>query len=1318
MTSLLRCALWAILMVVAALLPLPAMGAQGEGQGMQMLILHDGFFSAEKYRRLQSIAAQEGITLRHLDVERGDAGSVELTDAPPALTVLDTPRPNDRAVVEAFFKRLPGHERLAVLAVGGGRPSLSHFDPQYTEVLASLYEAGGEAGFRRFFALAKAVHEGRQPSAELLAPPAPLPPVGFYHPQAPQVFPSLQSYLGWYASRPDAPATTGRAAFLTYSGMVSDLLNDQLDTLIARTEAAGILPIVFWFDASTPDGLPSVLGKDQIDVLINLSHLQHGEARKRDFLALDVPVIQTLRYRDGTTADWPRATSGISARVTALFLALPENWGMSDPIILSAKTPEGFDALLPEQMGALTSKLKRLIVLRHRPAGDKKLGIMFWNYPAGEKNLGASNMNIPRSLLSLQAALAAQGYDVGAPLTEMQAIDAGQRMLSALYGNVTYEDLLAENLADLYPLADYRQWLETLPAGRRKELLKQGDPGKSRAVREIDGQRYFVIPRWQLGKLLVMPQIPRHAHNHHHYHDVHSVPDHHYLAAYLYLRQRAHIDALIHFGTHGTQEWLPGKDRGMAVSDYPWLAVGDLPVFYPYIQDNIGEAIQAKRRGRAVTISHQTPPFAPAGLYDQLRDLHHLIHEYQQLDPGATRQGVAQKIRAVAFAANLHKDLGWSEERAEQQFDGFLQALHDHLHELARTASPLGLHTFGQPASENYRIVTILQQLGEPFYATLGVEQNELFAEDFSALQRNPAYRAVQRMIAPPQRGTSAEEPPLPDAVAAFADRARELNRQLTDTQENESLLAGLAGKLIPPGSGGDPIRNPGVASGRNLYAFEADKLPTRAAYESAATAYRQLIEAYRQEHDGQWPQKIAFSLWSSEAIRHLGVTESQILHALGLRPVWDKGGRVTALDIIPAAELGHPRSDVVIQVTGVYRDQFDHFMRLLDDAITRLAALDEPDNPIAANNRRIAQALQSQGFTAQEADALARTRIFGNAPGRYGTGVPDLALASTQWQNDSELAKQFLASNRYAYGKGHWGQNPSSQVNPLAEQLRGTQMAVLSRSTNVHGVLSTDHPFEFLGGLSSAVRYLDGKAPQLVVSDLRGNTIKTTALSRFLADELRVRYLNPQWIQAMQAEGYAGALEALNVTNNFFGWQAMDPSTVRSDQWQALFDTYVTDTRKLGTREWFEQHHPTAQAQIIERMAEAIRKGYWDASQETRQALVERWQELHQRFQIPNSPAVTRQFIEELAQPPAQGAGLHTGAAPQTPATAQAQAQASAPNEAPLQTVQGQELQPVAAPDASDTHTYWVLALMLLLLAAGALHQQFTQRPRNSIQP
>ncbi|KXF75170.1 cobalamin biosynthesis protein CobN [Paramesorhizobium deserti] len=1250
-------------------------------------VVTDSFVLPAKFEALRPIAEEAGVTLESIDVETARTPPDEWLSGAD-LIVLDVPRPNDRARVEQALGGRLAASAVPAITIGGGRPAWKGIAPREASALIGYYAGGGTENFRNFFAFVRSWKEGG--NLDGFAAAERLPATGFYHPVAPHVFQTLDAYLAWGASRwKDA---TGQVGFVIHQNAVSGMQTGLIDALIARSEAAGLIPLVFWFDGADPEGLTKVARPAKTDAIVNLTHMQNGSARSAEFLDLDIPVIQTVGFREGGLREWAMAASGIPARTAAVFLAGPESWGMIDPIVLTA-VEEGAEVPIPAQLDALVGKLKGLVALRRKPAARKHLALLFWNYPAGEKNLAASNLNVPASIEVITARLSRAGYDT-APLSEAEMIAAGQAMLGGLYRTVPLENLIERNLAVTLPVETYERWLATLTPEKRRAFSHWGKPEKHWAVREVNGRPSFIIPAFKRGKLLIMPQMPRAATMGAHYHDTASPPDHLYMAAYLYLHEAFGADAIIHLGTHGTQEWLPGKDRGLAADDDPFLAVGNVPVFYPYIQDNVGEALQARRRGRAVTISHQTPPFAPSGLYDELRDIHHLIHDYAQLDEGAVRDRTAKEIADAAIKANMHADLGWTEEAVRRDFAAFLPVLHDHLHELARTAMPLGLHTFGLPADPDHRLATVMQQLGQPFYDAVGASGDELFVDDFAKLKETAPFATLQKYLRDGADRASLDEP-----LKGLLSRADTLDANLAAPGEIEALLAGLEGRFIASSAGGDPIRNPDVKSGRNLHAFEQDRIPTKAAYEAGGEAFGQLVEAFRKDHGGTWPTKLAFSLWSSEAVRHLGVTEAQVLHALGLKPVWDDGGRVRTLEIIPVAELGRPRIDVVVQVTSVYRDQFDSFMRLLADAIDRIAALDGSGNPVATNSRRIAAALAAKGVSHAEAQEQARLRIFSNAPGSYGSGLPEMALRSTTWDEDSTLAQRFLDGTRFAFGARAWGISPKG-ANLLGEQLKGAQAVVMSRSSNLHGVLSTDHPFEFMGGLSLAIRHLDGESPSLYVSDLRNGAPATTPLARFLSDELRVRYLNPHWIEGMKAEGYAGTLAMLNAANNLFGWQVVDPSTVRADQWRAMFDTYVADTRNLGMKDYFEQHNPTAQAQMIERMVEAIRKGYWDAPDATRRQLAERWQELAADHGVDVGEPLTKAFIEQLAA----GFGLSAS-------TAEADQSPSGPesNTSPVanasQPIQGQVLEQVPPKgETSDKWRQWLsLLLMLGLVTIGA---------------
>jgi len=1303
------------------MLVLGTVAVEARDSGPLVRVIADESVLPGKLERLRAIAVSSGVQL-----EWAYSGAIPGPASPQAwidsadLIIIEAPLPSGKARIQEQLGEVLKHSRVPRVEANTRRET-------QTQALTAYYQNGGETNLRHLFLYLKTwVAKG---DLTRVPPPIVMTDAGFYHPDAPRLFASFTEYEKWGRTRWKAGAP--RVGIAIHAFAIAGMQTQVIDGAIRQSEALGQMPLAFWFDSDDADALKKVIRPANPDVLINMHHMGNAPARTAEFLQLDIPVLQTLNHRDSSIAEWQQATTGTAPRMTAPFIAVYENWGMSDPMVISA-LEKGELVPMPRQLDAVLGKAAALTALRRTPNAGKKLALLFWNYPPGEKNLSASNLNVPRSLEALTKSLHAAGYDIP-PTSEQNVIDAGQAMLGVLYKHEQLDDLLKKGLADTFPVRRYRQWVATLPAVRRDEInTRWGDPDKHWAVRTVRGERQFVIPRWQLGKLVVMPQLPRGGEPGAAYHDAAVPPNHHYLAAYLYLREALTPHALIHFGTHGTQEWLPGKDRGLSVDDYPLLAVGDLPVFYPYIQDNIGEALQAKRRGRAVIISHQTPPFAPSGLYKELADIHAVLHEYIQLDEGAVRDRTAERLRRMVIANNMNKDVGWTEDAMRKDFERFLKVLHDHLHELAKRSVPLGLHTLGHSASADQRLSTVVQQLGDDFSAAaLSAAPvthsgsgnahaghgsaaaspppdavNEVASRDFAELGATPPYKLLKRYVQ--DRAPLAE---ISDAgLRALIQRGIELDRHLADNQELPALLAGLSGHFIAPGSGGDPVRNPDVPNGRNLYGFEPDKLPTRSAYDAADDALQDLINDYRSKHAGKAPQKLAFSLWSVEAMRHMGITESQILHAMGLRPLWDKGGRVVALEIIPAAELGRPRIDAVVQVTGAYRDQFETFMRLLADATERLSQLDEPGNIIATNTRSATKNLQAKGLDATQARQLAATRLFGNQPGDYGVGLSDAALDSTSWENDAPLAEQYLSRLQYAYGAGKnsWGVKTAG-VNAYAEQLKGVQAAVLSRSSNLYGVLTGDDPYQFLGGLSLAVRHLNGASPDLYIADLRQPKARMTTAARFLSDEMRTRYLNPQWIKAMQQEGYAGTLEVVDTTNNLWGWQAMDRSTVRADQWQAMHDVYVMDKYQLDMQQWFEKHNPMAQAQVLERMLEAIRKGYWDASEQTRREITQRWQQLAAGGTTTGAE-ITRAHAEQMAV----GFGLSpgtappaSGAAPSVQGTQAGQTTTNTP-EAAAEQIRGQVMQESSdeAPPKEQPWRIWVAlsALLASLLAGGLL--------------
>ena len=1294
-----------VLLVLAAAL---AIALQPQPRAGRVAVISSDFVLGGKFVALHALADTAGVDLAVVNVDRDAADAVEAALRGVRLAVLDAPREEDgRRMREQV---VPVLDRLAVpwmlssargVQVGGG------LEPATGEALYAYYRNGSQRNFAGFFAHVR--HHLFGETAVAVPAPVVFPDTGIYHPDHPDlVVGDLAAYRQWLgeerARRSPAVGIVVHQAYIGNMGM------GHIDELVRMLEARGALPVVFYHPLTAPSGALDIVmdeGRAAVDVLLNFQVMYQG-SRREDYARLDVPVLQAMTWREGDAAHWRASAEGVPGGAVPFLLAIPEQAGLSDPLMVAAIEDERA-VLIPEQANALVDKAYRIARLRAKANADKRVALMFYNYPLGERNLSASFLNVPRSLARLSEALQGAGYTVP-PAEEQALIDSAARLLAPFYREGRLDALLADNLAAALPLADYLAWFDGLPAHVRERINKHwGPPENDPMLLGAGDTRSFAIPRLQLGNLVIMPQPPRGRIDEPPekaiYHDTKVPLTHFYLAAYLYARTAFDADALIHFGTHGSQEWTPGKERGLSIHDDPYLVLGDLPVIYPYIVDNIGEATQAKRRGRATIISHQTPSFAPAGLHAQLMPLHDLLHEYELLDVGAVKDRTMGAIVDEAARLTLIEDIGWTAERARADFRPFERELHDWLHTLAQTAQPLGLHTFGEAPRFEHRVGTVMQMLGDRLYASLGLaEPDELFVEDYKALPESAPYRLLA--------GAFATEPAADED--ALLSEGRAYFDALAAAGEHAGLLKALDGRFIDTQYGGDPIRNPeSLPTGRNLYGFDPSRIPTEQAWLAGADAFAQLLEAHRAEH-GTPLRKAAFSLWSVEAMRHLGVLEAQVFHALGVRPVWDRFGRISDVEVIPREELGRARVDVVVSATGLYRDHFPTVMTLIARAVERVAELDEPDNAVRANALEIERSLIEQGFTAEDARLHALTRIFSSESGAYGTGLDDATLASDTWDDEGKLADLYLERMQYAYGPdpSRWGERvraPGNReaaggaagkgsFNLYAEHLRGTEAAVLARSSNLYGMLTTDDPFQYLGGIGLAVRRLDGRTPGLYISNLRdqGKT-RVEGAGRFLAAELRARYFHPQWVEAMQQEGYAGTLAVVDTVNNFWGWTAVAPEIVRDDQWQQFFEVYVEDSLELGMEEWFERHNPTARAQVAERMLEAARKEYWSTDEATLKRLVEIYADAVERLDY--QPVSSK--VDAYARSLAAGFGLESSTAPAQDA---ATTPTPTPNaaEAEPQQVTGQVLEQVAPDAAADMPAPW-LELLLALLTLGA---------------
>jgi cobaltochelatase CobN len=1228
-----------LLLLAAALLFAAAAPAES------ILIIATSPVPPAKFRPVAEIGAAHGFKVAAHFAERLPADQIDSLFKGHDIVLFDAARSHmQEAVKGKLAKVLPGL-KLPNIWMRDNGPLAEGFPKAVAERLHAYYTNGGRANYEGFFKTLAAHRRGQSTTG--IAPPFIFPDAAIYHPKAPNaVFATPADYFRWKGvDLAKRPPTIAIAFHQIYIGAEQTTF---IDDMIARIEAGGAIALPYYAGVLGPhEAMLTVGGKVVADAVINTQIVLDPEGRRSELARLGIPVIQALAYRKGDEAAWRADPQGLPLIDVPFYLAQGEYAGIIDAVVTNTtRKPDGETHVISEQTAAVTSKALNLVRLQRLANADKKIAVFYWNYPPGEKNLSASYLNVTRSAVATLKAMQATGYATRAD-EETVLVNNLQRLLAPFYRAGELPSLLRDGLAERLPVKTYRAWLDGLPPAVRNELNERwGAPEKSAMVIVDRGEAVFVIPRFAAGKVIFTPQAPRGERWEEKekalYHSTKAVPSHFYMAQYLWARAGFKADAIVHYGTHGSQEWLPGKERGLAMSDYPMLAVGDVPVVYPYIVDNIGEALQTKRRGRAVTVSHQTPPFAPAGLHDTLTQIHDLLHAWLAQDDGSVKEKLAADLKKRVKAERIDQDMGWSDARIGSEFPAFISLLHDHLHELAQTAQPLGLHTFGTPPLEKHRLGTVLLMLGKPYWEAAaraaGVKENDLdetFVGDYEKLAESAPWKLFAGYLAD---GKAPADAKLAEQLA----QGQRWYADLGAAGEMAGLLSALAGQHRPTSYGGDPMKNPdALPTGRNLYGFDPSRVPTQQAWAAGKEAAEALIAAHRAKA-GQAPKKLAFSLWSVETMRHQGLLEAQALWAMGVEPVWDSGGRVIDVRLVPREQLQRPRVDVVLSATGLYRDHFPNAMKQLAKAVELAARAAEADNPMYANSLAIAARLVKQGVPEAAAKKASETRIFSSESGRYGTGLDDAALATDTWKNkaegDRKLANLYLSKMQFAYGtdesswgsKGIAGSNgKGGNINLYAEHLKGTEGAVLSRTSNLYGMLTTDDPFQYLGGIGAAVRQLDGKAPELYIANLRGSGAgKVEGAAQFLAKELATRNFHPGYIKGLIDEGYSGTLQVLDSVNNFTGWTTVSREIVRDDQWQEFVDVYVRDKHKLGLKQWFEQNNPHALAQTMEKMLEMARQGYWQADAKTVAELKERYRELAKRHDVHSDNAAFKKFV------------------------------------------------------------------------------------------
>ena len=1095
-----------------------------------------------------------------------------------------------------------------------------------------------------------------------VAPPIELPSMGFAHPDAPKYFAKPDEYLHWEKDRlkargrgAKAATPLGTVALLTFRAHILAGMTYP-NEVVRSLEAAGlrVLPI-FVQGIESHIIVREWLGKLGVDAVINTMGfpLVGGPAGStkagltvavaRELLSkLDVPYIVASPLFLQDEDHWRE--HGVGPLQATILYALPEMDGAIAPVVLGGMRGSEV-SVVPDRLTRLSVQAKGYVKLRKTPNRDKKVAIVVYNYPPGQGNTAtAALLDVPASLIALLDRMRADGYTVGEfprdPAQLARCLDASLRAETPA--------LPAEHPPLALPTVgreSYTKWVRPQDQTRINERWGAfpGDiaPASHDRVR---------LGGMQLGNIYlgVQPMIGMPGDPMRLLFDRENTPHHQYMLFYQYLREQFRADALVHIGMHGTAEWMPGLQLGLTATCWPDLLLGHLPHFYLYPINNPAEANIAKRRGYATIVGHAIPPYGRAGLYKELQTLKELLEEYRTgaaraAERAETEAASDQEVAIINKLELLNLEIELARREGEP-FNNFASRAYAYLRELEGTLITGTLHILGSAPPIEQQLTLVAEALKIPRDGNLGlgdlalsaVKQGATSAKlarsfaDYGTLLRTARHgdeaaltvrdlveagcaEFVRRAILvgetpdPAWRATFAlsEVVPWSLALKPLVELGRGMLEALRDnTQELDFLLHGLAGKYIPAAPGGDLIRD-GLSvlpTGRNIHSLDPFRVPSDSAFQRGVRIAEALVAAHLAEHDGEYPETIAQVLWGLDAIKTKGEAIGTVLGLIGARPVKDGQGKVGRYERIPLAELGRPRIDVLMTVSGIFRDTFAGTIDLLDRLVRETARAEEPE----AQNfiRKHVNALLAEG-TAWEA---ATARVFTQAAGTYGTDV-DEAIDGGAWEERQELEDLFIKRNAYAFGGEKGGQ---AQPEVLRSLLKTVGRVAQEIDSVEYGLTDMQHYYGYSGALKAAAERATGKTVALNYVESFTAETKVQSLDQVLRVEYRTKLLNPTWYEGMLKHGHNGAAEIAHRFTYMLGWSA---TTSAVDNWvyDQAAETFVLDETM---RQRLEAANPEATRNAVGRLLEASSRGIWQADEAMLDKLRELYADLEDRLE------------------------------------------------------------------------------------------------------
>lgn len=1093
-----------------------------------------------------------------------------------------------------------------------------------------------------------------------VAEPELFPEVGIWHPLAPNMYEDLKEYLNWYDTRPDmkfektAPViglVLQRSHLVTgdeghYSGVVASL----------ESKGAKVIPVFAGgLDFSSPvrkffyDPLGS--GKGFVNTVISLTGfaLVGGPARQdapkaiEALKKLNVPYLVSLPLVFQTTEEWLDSELGLHPVQVALQVALPELDGALEPIVFAGRDSNtGKSHSLPDRIDSLSNRAIKWSSLARKPNATKKLAVTVFSFPPDKGNVGtAAYLNVFGSIYRVLKELRNDGYDVGdIPEVEEDLIKSILNDDTARFNSADLNVAYKMDVAEYQRLCPYAEALEE-------------NWGKPPGNLNSNGQQLLVYGR-QFGNVFigVQPTFGYEGDPMRLLFSRSASPHHGFAAYYTFLEHIFKADAVLHFGTHGSLEFMPGKQVGMSDFCYPDSLIGSIPNMYYYAANNPSEATIAKRRSYANTISYLTPPAENAGLYKGLKELKELVASYQTLREGGRGPAITSTIISTARQCNMEKDCQLPGDETDTKVmslddrDDIVGKVYQKLMEIESRLLPCGLHVVGSPPSAPEAVATLVSiaEIDRPendpptrglpgiFAAAAGRRVEELYAnsnkgvladvellqeitmasraavgafvEDRTDKDGNVSSNALTNLV---RLGGLSKEPYIKAIEKTAFAKANVQDMRLLFTylefcleqivKDNElgALTQCLNGGYVEPGPGGDPIRNPKVLpTGKNIHALDPQSIPTTAAVASASIVVERLLKRQKQDNGDKWPETIAVVLWGTDNIKTYGESLAQVMCMVGIKPVSDALGRVNKLEVISLEDLGRPRIDVVVNCSGVFRDLFVNQMNLLDRAVKMAAEQDESDEMNFVRKHAREQA-EDQGVSLREA----ASRIFSNASGSYSSNV-NLAVENSSWSDEQQLQEMYLNRKSFAFNSDRPGAGGEANRESFEAAMKTVDATFQNLDSSEISLTDVSHyfdsdPTKLVSGLRT-----DGKMPSSYIADTTTANAQVRTLSETVRLDARTKLLNPKWYEGMLSSGYEGVREIQKRLTNTMGWSATSGTV---DNW--IYDdansTFIED-EEMQKR--LMDANPNSFRKLVASFLEANGRGYWETSEENLERL------------------------------------------------------------------------------------------------------------------